>query len=62
VTERIKLEAMAKRYIKIIIWKKTDQKESGTRLKLMAHSVNEGITTRGRIQKGHSETADAGSP
>jgi len=39
VTERMKLEATAKRNIKTFIWKKADQKESDTWHKLKVHST-----------------------
>jgi len=59
VTERIKLEATDKRNITkyIYIWKKTDQKESGTWHKLKVHSINEELTTHDTIKKGHADTA-----
>jgi hypothetical protein len=57
----MKIEATAKRNIKTFIWKKINQKESGTWHKLKVHSIKEEVTTRGRVKKGHSETADAGS-
>ena len=57
VTGRINLEATAKRSIKTIVWKKTDQKESDMWHKLKAHRINEEITTHGTIKKGYAGRA-----